>query len=169
SDFLSDEQRTTFEYERLNENTLILSSPALRADKNSDQSNKRSSNVSNLISGKEIPKYKKMQPPIIFTMEPRTSKTINIYFKAIAIEADSLQIERKNMSQRPSQETITSRIFVHEHKNRDAMKTITFKATIYYDHSSYTLASSGETFNSSENKPESNLLELSTEIGENII
>ena len=167
SDILSDGQQTPLEDYRTvsNENSLM---PALRVEKNSDQSNKRSSNMSNLISGKEVPKYKKTQSSIIFTMEPRTSKTIYIYFKAIAINADSLQIDRKNMSQRPSQETITSRILVHEHKNTDAVKTVVFKATVCYDHSSYILASSREMLNS-ENKSESSLPELLAETGENVV
>ncbi|RIA92609.1 hypothetical protein C1645_820444 [Glomus cerebriforme] len=166
SDILSDGQQTPLEdSERLNEHAHTSSKPALRIDKNFDLSIKRS-NMSNLISGKEVPKYKKTPTSIIFTMEPRTSKTIYIYFKAIAINTE-------NISQRPSQETITSRIFVHEHKNTDAMKTVVFKATVCYNHSS---ASSDEIFNNSENKSESSLTsstsELSgivSEIGENIV
>ncbi|PKC72861.1 hypothetical protein RhiirA1_411279 [Rhizophagus irregularis] len=104
-----------------------------------------------------VPKYKKTQTSIIFTMEPRTSKTIYIYFKANTINIDSLQLEEGKILQRPSQETITSQIFVHEHRNTDAMKTVVFKATVYYDHSSYTKAFSDETSNNIENKSESSL------------
>jgi hypothetical protein len=104
-----------------------------------------------------VPKYKKTQTSIIFTMEPRTSKTIYIYFKAIAINTDSLQLEDGKIPQKPSQETITGQIFVHEHRNTDAMKTVVFNATVYYDHSSYIKASSDEISNNSENKSESSL------------
>ncbi|GES89175.1 hypothetical protein GLOIN_2v1769365 [Rhizophagus clarus] len=104
-----------------------------------------------------VPKYKKTQTSIIFTMEPRTSKTIYINFKAIATNTDSLQLEEGKIPQKPSQETITSQIFVHEHRNTDAMKTVVFKATVYYDHSSYVKASSDETSSNSENKSESSL------------
>ncbi|CAG8544148.1 2498_t:CDS:2, partial [Funneliformis caledonium] len=156
-DIHSDGQRTPLEDSYVNgtnSERLMLSRPALTVEKNSDQSNKRPLISPNLINGKEGPKYKKTQTSIIFPMEPRTSKTIYIYFKAVAINTDSLQIEGENA--RPSQENIVSRIYVHEHKNTDITKTVVFKATVFYDYSSYIQTSSDETF-SNEYKSESSL------------
>ncbi|CAG8774961.1 105_t:CDS:1, partial [Acaulospora morrowiae] len=76
---------------------------------------------------------------------------------------------------KPPQEIITSQVYVHEHKNQDIVKTVIFRAIVYYDYLGFLQALSEETCNSVENQTESSiaspvpeLSNLTTEIVEQI-
>ncbi|CAG8579491.1 12936_t:CDS:2, partial [Acaulospora morrowiae] len=147
-------------FDRSGESSTIPSRPLSRADKPADQHIKRTPpNV----------KYRKTQSSIIFPLEPRTTKTISVYFKAVR------GITEEISDPKPLQEIITSQVYVHEHKNQDIVKTVIFRAIVYYDYLGFLQALSEETCNSVENQTESSiaspvpeLSNLTTEIVEQI-
>ncbi|CAG8474285.1 10773_t:CDS:2 [Acaulospora colombiana] len=140
-DLLNDAVKSPVEeiFDRSGENSRGPSRPLSRADKPTDQPNKR--NV----------KYKKTQSSIIFPLGPRTTKTISVYFKATRIATEEISDLRQ------SQESVTGRVYVHEHKNQDIVKIVMFQAVVFYDYFSFLRALNEETYNGAENQTESGI------------
>ncbi|KAF0517022.1 peroxisomal membrane protein mpv17 [Gigaspora margarita] len=159
----SDEQQTISEEtflgsltnERPSENNFTQGKQPSHAEKVADYPAKRvlSPNPSN---GKDT-KYKKTSTSIIFSIEPQTTKTVTIYFRAMAT----------NMLSNLPFEQITGKVYVHEHKNTDVVKTISFRAIIYYEYSSYLRALNDASNN--EHRSESEFLTIVTDKSEQIV
>ncbi|CAG8447699.1 8569_t:CDS:10 [Diversispora eburnea] len=115
-DVLSEELFTNgATFDRSVENVAGPSNSLFHTDKSSESSMKRSS----------YSKYKKTSSSIIFTLESRTTKTVSVSFKPVATESSD---------PKPTTELIAGRVYIHEHKNKDIVKTVVFKASVCYDH-----------------------------------
>ncbi|CAG8457039.1 15393_t:CDS:2, partial [Dentiscutata heterogama] len=163
----SDEQQTISEEallgsltnERPGETNFTQGKQPSHAEKVTDYPSKRvlSSNSSN---GKDT-KYKKTPTSIIFSIEPQTTKTVALCFRA------NSTIE-ETTDQRTPFEQITGKIHVHEHKNTDVVKTISFRTIICYEYSSY-LQVLNDASNNHENRPESEFSAIVTDISEQVV
>ncbi|CAG8515229.1 20468_t:CDS:2, partial [Racocetra persica] len=168
----SDEQQTISEEtllssstnERPGENNFTQSRQPARVEKLADHHTKRVFS-SNSSKGKDA-NYKKTSTSIIFSIEPQTTKTVFLYFRAIATNMSSSTSE-ETACQGISCEQITGQVYVHEHKNTDIVKAISFQATVCYD-SSY-LQASNDVSNNNESRPETEFSTTTTEISEQIV
>lgn len=80
---------------------------------------------------KESNIYKKTPESVVFPLDPNATKTISVYFKAVArpVQAGIVSIER--------QQPIKGQILAHEYKNTDACKKIDYTAVLCKDLEAY--------------------------------
>ncbi|RHZ71084.1 hypothetical protein Glove_262g53 [Diversispora epigaea] len=114
-------------FDRSVENVAGPSNSLHRTDKSSESPAKRIS----------YSKYKKTASSIIFTLESRTTKIVSVSFKPIVTESSD---------PKPTTELITGRVYVHEQKNKDIVKTVGFKASVCYDHFTFLQALTEESY-----------------------
>ncbi|KAG9297531.1 hypothetical protein G9A89_001471 [Geosiphon pyriformis] len=106
--------------------TSVTTKSISRPEKGLEPQNKRST-----PNSKDVPKFKRLLNSIIFPLEARTTKTVSVHFRAIS-NSRSSPAEYESLP-----ENINGRVFIHEHKNNDSIKTIMFWAIVCYDYSSY--------------------------------
>ncbi|KAL1925437.1 uncharacterized protein VTP21DRAFT_320 [Calcarisporiella thermophila] len=76
-------------------------------------------------------KIRKTPNELTFVLEPRATRTVTICFRS------RLRLDNINDNSPTLREIIKGRIFVHEHKNTDAIKKVVFQAIVCYDHETY--------------------------------
>ncbi|ORX81620.1 hypothetical protein K493DRAFT_389168, partial [Basidiobolus meristosporus CBS 931.73] len=105
-----------------------------QADGDKQSSSER---ASSLVTSES--KSKKSINSIIFSVAPRSIQTISVYFKPYRSNA----LRRQTNSDLPStSEVISGQMLVHEHKNTDVCKHITFRSIVCSDYYNYVKVSS---------------------------
>ncbi|CAO3566103.1 unnamed protein product [Mortierella alpina] len=77
---------------------------------------------------KDAPKFKRTDHSIVFTLEGGKTKSVSVYFTALLDQhaASNGMSEKDRMR-------LQGKIYVHEHKNRDICRDVTFFATVESD------------------------------------
>ncbi|KAI9092651.1 hypothetical protein DFS34DRAFT_583878, partial [Phlyctochytrium arcticum] len=86
-------------------------------------------------TSKMAPKVKRTETSIVFTADPRTIRTVAVVFRTT--ERPAHASTSPSSSACPSTETCLGSVYVHEHRNTDIIKEVSFKATVCYTSSAY--------------------------------